>query len=90
MQNEQRRTSDGSLVIGVAMLLGVGGAFLLGGVWRGIIGLLCLLVTTRALLAVWTLGFVPAHRRVAALGERANMYLLGVIGLICGLTLLVL
>lgn len=75
---------DGSTLIGLLMLLGVGAAFLFGGTVRYVIGLLCLLVTLRAVFSIWTLGLVQPANRVAAVQARLNLYVLGAIGAICG------
>lgn len=45
------------------------------------------LLALRALLGVWTLGFVRPGDRFAAMQARAGLYLMGVIALTCVLAL---
>ncbi|WP_189093948.1 hypothetical protein [Deinococcus ruber] len=86
---------DGSVIVGLLLLIATGLTFLCGLVWpaagafmHGLIALLCLLVTLRALLSVWTLGLVAADRRLEALKGRTNLFALGAIALVCALALL--
>ena len=86
---------DGSVIVGILLLIATGITFICGAVFHGIgallhgfVALLCLLVTLRALLSVWTLGLIPAERRLEALKGRTNLYALGAIALVCALALL--
>lgn len=85
-------TWDDNWLVGTLLLAATAATLLFGhgltGLWHTLLGEMCLPFAARALMGLWTLGFVPVQSRRTAFFERGNQTLLGALAFVCAVLLL--